>query len=165
MQSTVLPGIMLCFALPLMACVETTPAPAATSAASVSSTASAPVQVSGSSGTPVATINAVYDVFGEVGVATFVAENCDDIGLRPEYTRVSRAIDKGLAPLPGQGHAARDIAAARRTAGQAGFLHSRYAIEYLNRRGARQGNPGSVCAVGRQEVAAGTFVGSLLRRM
>lgn len=108
---------------------------------------------------------AVADVFVQVAVANFLATNCRDIGIQRAFRSVSQAVDVGQSQLEKAGFdkAALDSAREAEVAAPP-EPRARAAIQYLEDRGAVPGDFASACAVGVQEIAKRTFVGTLLRQ-
>jgi hypothetical protein len=107
---------------------------------------------------------AMADLFVQVSVADFLARNCAEQGIRAAYRSEAQAIDIGQSQLAKAGFDPAELAQARAVELTASpDVLAERALSYLLDRGAKQGDIGSFCAAGLQEMAKRSFVGTLLR--
>jgi len=97
-------------------------------------------------------------------ISVFIDAVCRQRGVKLRDPNVRASVTKDIRNLQAQGYDIADITRAFERANKNQKALTRNAVTYLEKRGVRKGDIGSVCAVGRKEIADGTAVGRLLRR-
>jgi uncharacterized protein (DUF849 family) len=109
----------------------------------------------------VSAASAVESFVITVATADSIADNCRDAGIRMGYSSVDALLDSYVRNLVRAGYSEGELLRA-----VDGLSYDRVgdkAIARLKARGVRQGDTASLCQYGRNEIAAGSAVGRLLR--
>lgn len=110
---------------------------------------------------PGASADRALEEFIIVGAtADFIGDNCGAYGIRKRFANSDSLIRGYIGNLVSQGYSPTELAAAADRISEQEIAEK--TLDRLKARGARRGDPGSVCEVGLREIKQGTTIGRLL---